>query len=184
VVDQGLRVAEVRYKGRNQHLLVSNLPPPALPLCVTFHSSTVPLTYPTTEPSSLLIPPQSLTMAAKKRCQFQLDTDSQCNSAALRIVGQCPHCRAQFCGAVSIPLPSPGECTPNNCPNSTVYRSTTAAQIWRTAGNRRLTGIRISWRVNGQWHPRWPPHSVLPCVPSSPLAGPPRVSLTLQLHSS
>ena len=41
-------------------------------------------------------------MPAKKRCQFQADTEDQCNSAALRIVGQCPHCRAQFCGAVRI----------------------------------------------------------------------------------
>lgn len=39
-------------------------------------------------------------MAAKKRCQFQAETDSQCNQAALRIVGQCPHCRVQFCGSV------------------------------------------------------------------------------------
>lgn len=41
-------------------------------------------------------------MPAKKRCQSQIGTDAQCNSAALRIVGECPHCRAQFCGAVSI----------------------------------------------------------------------------------
>ncbi|KAL0573276.1 hypothetical protein V5O48_008683 [Marasmius crinis-equi] len=42
-------------------------------------------------------------MAAKKRCQFQIDTSEQCNSAALRIVGQCPHCRAQFCGDHRLP---------------------------------------------------------------------------------
>jgi len=50
------------------------------------------------------ITPNNLTtfivsMAAKKRCQFQSET--QCNSAVVRIVGQCPHCRAEFCGAVS-----------------------------------------------------------------------------------
>ncbi|KZS99069.1 hypothetical protein SISNIDRAFT_447915 [Sistotremastrum niveocremeum HHB9708] len=37
-------------------------------------------------------------MAAKKRCQF--GGDPQCNSAALRIVGECSHCRSQFCGTV------------------------------------------------------------------------------------
>ncbi|KAL4077014.1 hypothetical protein V8B97DRAFT_2003926 [Scleroderma yunnanense] len=39
-------------------------------------------------------------MAAKKRCQLQ--AESPCNSAVLRIVGQCPHCRAEFCGAVIV----------------------------------------------------------------------------------
>ncbi|KAF7338384.1 Syntaxin-like protein [Mycena venus] len=42
-------------------------------------------------------------MPAKKRCQFQVDTDEQCNSAALRIVGQCALCRAQFCGDHRMP---------------------------------------------------------------------------------
>lgn len=41
-------------------------------------------------------------MPAKKRCQFQINTASQCSSAALRIVGECPHCRAQFCSSVSL----------------------------------------------------------------------------------
>ncbi|KAK0240246.1 hypothetical protein EDD85DRAFT_824852 [Armillaria nabsnona] len=42
-------------------------------------------------------------MPAKKRCQFQINTESQCNSAALRLVGACPHCLAQFCGAHRLP---------------------------------------------------------------------------------
>ncbi|TEB31269.1 nuclear protein [Coprinellus micaceus] len=42
-------------------------------------------------------------MPAKKRCQFHRDTDSHCSSAALRIVGQCPHCRASFCGSHRLP---------------------------------------------------------------------------------
>ncbi|KAF9483898.1 hypothetical protein BDN70DRAFT_873297 [Pholiota conissans] len=42
-------------------------------------------------------------MPAKKRCQSGIGSDSQCNSAALRIVGECPHCRAQFCGAHRLP---------------------------------------------------------------------------------
>ncbi|KAJ7582905.1 hypothetical protein C8J56DRAFT_235677 [Mycena floridula] len=42
-------------------------------------------------------------MPAKKRCQHLVDTESQCNSAALRIVGQCPHCRAQFCAEHRMP---------------------------------------------------------------------------------
>ncbi|KIM55877.1 hypothetical protein SCLCIDRAFT_133709 [Scleroderma citrinum Foug A] len=40
-------------------------------------------------------------MAAKKRCQLQ--AEAPCNSAVLRIVGQCPHCRAEFCGAHRLP---------------------------------------------------------------------------------
>ncbi|KAJ2931390.1 hypothetical protein H1R20_g5648, partial [Candolleomyces eurysporus] len=42
-------------------------------------------------------------MPAKKRCQFQIGTDSQCSSAALRIVGECPLCRAQLCGSHRLP---------------------------------------------------------------------------------
>ncbi len=44
-------------------------------------------------------------MAAKKRCQLQAETP--CNSAVLRIVGECPMCRHQFCGEVSS-QPHPG----------------------------------------------------------------------------
>ncbi|KAF7978148.1 hypothetical protein HWV62_17478 [Athelia sp. TMB] len=40
-------------------------------------------------------------MPAKKRCQFHAET--QCNSAVVRIVGQCPHCRAEFCGVHRLP---------------------------------------------------------------------------------
>ncbi|RPD53248.1 hypothetical protein L226DRAFT_576496 [Lentinus tigrinus ALCF2SS1-7] len=36
-------------------------------------------------------------MPAKKRCEFQ-SSEAHCNQAVLRIVGQCPHCRLQFCG--------------------------------------------------------------------------------------
>ncbi|KAF9532283.1 hypothetical protein CPB83DRAFT_759562 [Crepidotus variabilis] len=42
-------------------------------------------------------------MAGKKRCQFQIGTDAQCNSAALRIVGECAHCRAAFCSSHRLP---------------------------------------------------------------------------------
>ena len=37
-------------------------------------------------------------MPAKKRCQLQ--SEPRCNQAVLRIVGQCPHCRLEFCGTV------------------------------------------------------------------------------------
>ncbi|ETW85759.1 hypothetical protein HETIRDRAFT_470918 [Heterobasidion irregulare TC 32-1] len=40
-------------------------------------------------------------MPAKKRCQFQ--GEQACNQAALRIVGQCPHCRVDFCGTHRLP---------------------------------------------------------------------------------
>ncbi|KAF7440403.1 hypothetical protein PC9H_000748 [Pleurotus ostreatus] len=40
-------------------------------------------------------------MAAKKRCQLQAETP--CNSAVLRIVGECPMCRHQFCGEHRLP---------------------------------------------------------------------------------
>lgn len=49
-----------------------------------------------------LYPHTTLTMPAKKRCQFESET--RCNSAALRIVGQCPHCRVEFCGTVRTSL--------------------------------------------------------------------------------
>ncbi|KAH8106743.1 hypothetical protein BXZ70DRAFT_914904 [Cristinia sonorae] len=40
-------------------------------------------------------------MPAKKRCQLQGET--RCNSAVLRLVGQCPHCRAEFCAQHRMP---------------------------------------------------------------------------------
>ncbi|KDQ60718.1 hypothetical protein JAAARDRAFT_31692 [Jaapia argillacea MUCL 33604] len=40
-------------------------------------------------------------MPAKKRCQFT--GEERCNSAALRIVGSCPHCRSDFCGSHRLP---------------------------------------------------------------------------------
>jgi predicted nucleic acid binding AN1-type Zn finger protein len=39
-------------------------------------------------------------MPAKKRCQFH--GEQQCNQAALRIIGNCPHCRSDFCGTVRV----------------------------------------------------------------------------------
>ncbi|KII88606.1 hypothetical protein PLICRDRAFT_176176 [Plicaturopsis crispa FD-325 SS-3] len=42
-------------------------------------------------------------MPAKKRCQFLSEDSAQCSSAVLRIVGQCPHCQAQFCGSHRLP---------------------------------------------------------------------------------
>jgi hypothetical protein len=94
-------------------------------------------------------------MPAKKRCQFQSETDVQCTSAALRIVGQCPHCRAQFCGAVSPRYLPDNPCTKNPC-DSIVCPNITAAPTWRTAGSRHSTATRPSWRANGRWLPRWP----------------------------
>ncbi|QRV86059.1 AN1-type zinc finger protein 1 [Ceratobasidium sp. AG-Ba] len=38
-------------------------------------------------------------MPGKKRCQHE----DGCNSAVLRIVGQCPHCTSQFCGTHRLP---------------------------------------------------------------------------------
>ncbi|KAI0314272.1 hypothetical protein OF83DRAFT_1137626 [Amylostereum chailletii] len=40
-------------------------------------------------------------MSPKKRCQFT--GEQQCNQAALRIVGQCSHCNAQFCSTHRLP---------------------------------------------------------------------------------
>lgn len=93
-------------------------------------------------------------MPAKKRCQLQAETP--CNSAVLRIVGQCPHCRAQFCGAVSLSVVAcacAGQLM--SLPCSTVCQNTTTATIWRTAGSRLLTGTKQSWRASGPSPRRW-----------------------------
>ncbi|KAH8833849.1 hypothetical protein DL96DRAFT_1703488 [Flagelloscypha sp. PMI_526] len=50
-------------------------------------------------------------MPAKKRCQFtetSVDQEgnsqgTQCNQAALRMVGTCPHCSHNFCGSHRMP---------------------------------------------------------------------------------
>ena len=94
-------------------------------------------------------------MPAKKRCQFHRDTDSHCSSAALRIVGECPHCRASFCGSVSrlssvfsFPMSYPAP----HC--STGSLNTMSAVISRTAGSKHSSGTRASWRASGRLHPR------------------------------
>lgn len=72
------------------------------PLSVSFSSSSdSPTSLTQSSFTSASCCSHYFTMPAKKRCQFQINTDAQCNSAALRIVGECPHCRAQFCGSVS-----------------------------------------------------------------------------------
>jgi predicted nucleic acid binding AN1-type Zn finger protein len=52
--------------------------------------------------NQLFAQPPSLyhNMPAKKRCQLQ--GDQPCNSAVLRIVGHCPHCRSDFCANVCL----------------------------------------------------------------------------------
>lgn len=100
-------------------------------------------------------------MAAKKRCQFQIGTDAQCSSAALRIVGECPHCRAQFCSSVGLHIPPP---FPSVLilpfPTSTGFQSTIIAVSWKTADNRHSTETSANWRASGLWLLRWPLHSV------------------------
>ena len=94
-------------------------------------------------------------MANKKRCQFHIGTDSQCSSPVLRIVGDCPHCRAQFCGAVSVLLVSTldlGGCS--MLLFSTVFLSIMSALIWKIAGSRRLIVTSRNWRANGRSHLR------------------------------
>lgn len=97
-------------------------------------------------------------MAAKKRCQLQ--GEPRCNSAVLRLVGQCPHCRAEFCATVRPFLPFPQPRSPNSFTPFPSFRSTgcqsiTAAKIWRAADSKRSRRTRPSSRVNGQWLPRW-----------------------------
>src|ERR1700733_6786705 len=63
-----------------------------------------------TKPRQLCSPPRTpschctthtLTiMPAKRRCQANKG-EQPCKSAALRIVGDCPHCTSHFCGEVS-----------------------------------------------------------------------------------
>ena len=104
-------------------------------------------------------------MPAKKRCQFESET--RCNQAALRLVGQCPHCRAEFCGTVrtkSGPMWQPVLTRIF----STACRSTTTARIWRAVDSKRSRRTRRSSRVNGRSHPRWPWHDRLPHYSSLP----------------
>lgn len=85
------------------HIKSSSSPLHSLPspsLIHSPHKCVHPLV--SSDPANPSLPVASPTiMPAKKRCQFQINTDSQCSSAALRIVGQCPLCRAQFCSSVS-----------------------------------------------------------------------------------
>ncbi|KAF9052977.1 hypothetical protein BJ165DRAFT_827258 [Panaeolus papilionaceus] len=77
-------------------------------------------------------------MPAKKRCQFQIGTESQCNSAALRIVGECPHCRAQFCS--SHRLPEHHECSNlEDCRQQAFERNKTKLESERTVASKMAT---------------------------------------------
>lgn len=120
------------------------------------------------------------TMAAKKRCQ--LSGEPRCNSAVLRLVGQCPHCRAEFCATVR-PLPLSADAHQgsdgrfHHLYHSIVCRNIIIVRIWRVAGNRRLRRTRRNWRARGLWLPRWQwhdlrllflPSPVLPLGPALP----------------
>jgi hypothetical protein len=103
----GLRVAAAFINTLRDLTLLSPSPHPScqtslrfLHFCKCPVSSIVALANVVQLPT-LFTPPTILPMAAKKRCQFQINTNAQCSSAALRIVGECPHCRAQFCSSVS-----------------------------------------------------------------------------------
>ena len=119
---------------------------------VSFHSSVQPYTASHKFSRNTRFP---IVMAAKKRCQFQVDTVNQCSSAALRIVGECGHCQAQFCGSVSTGLFSLKICSSDLIIYSIDFLNITIAPTWRTAASRHLTGTNRSWRVSAQWLPRW-----------------------------
>ncbi|KAL1944606.1 hypothetical protein VTO73DRAFT_3036 [Trametes versicolor] len=70
------------------------------------HRPLLPLYTPTAHipPSPVLLSPLTrplATMPAKKRCQLQ--SEPRCNQAVLRLVGQCPHCRLEFCSTHRMP---------------------------------------------------------------------------------
>ncbi|KAJ6547454.1 hypothetical protein B0H19DRAFT_953991 [Mycena capillaripes] len=77
-------------------------------------------------------------MPAKKRCQFQVDTEDQCNSAALRIVGQCALCRAQFCGDHR--MPEHHSCNAlEDCKQQAFNRNKTKLEAERTVASKMAT---------------------------------------------
>ncbi|KAF8902031.1 hypothetical protein CPB84DRAFT_887882 [Gymnopilus junonius] len=77
-------------------------------------------------------------MPAKKRCQSGVGTDSQCTSAALRIVGECPHCRSQFCGAHR--LPEHHDCSNlEDCRQQAFERNKTKLESERTVASKMAT---------------------------------------------
>ncbi|KIY42950.1 hypothetical protein FISHEDRAFT_38396 [Fistulina hepatica ATCC 64428] len=77
-------------------------------------------------------------MPAKKRCQHQLGTDEQCNSAALRIIGSCPHCSMLFCG--SHRLPEHHSCNKmEDCRQQAFERNKTKLESERTVASKMTT---------------------------------------------
>ncbi|KAF5358239.1 hypothetical protein D9756_001661 [Leucocoprinus leucothites] len=77
-------------------------------------------------------------MAAKKRCQFQINTDAQCTSAALRIVGECPHCRALFCGSHRLPEHH-NCCNMEDCRQQAFERNKSKLESERTVASKMAT---------------------------------------------
>jgi hypothetical protein len=79
-------------------------------------------------------------MPPKKRCQFH--SEQQCNQAALRIIGNCPHCRSDFCGTVRLKFGWPDRTIVSDVtdgPCSIGYQSTMRAITLRIVGNKPLT---------------------------------------------
>ena len=108
-------------------------------------------------------------MPAKKRCQFHLGTDSQCSSAALRIIGECALCRSQFCGSVCRPLFLFPFRSVSLDMFSIVCRNTMSVATLRTAGSKHSSAIRASWRANGPSPPRLLRPDLVSRTPSPPL---------------
>ena len=86
---------------------------------------------------------QPLTMP-KKRCQFQMNTDARCTSSALRVAGDCPHCRAAFCSVASCLSVFPLSQLIHYVLLSIDFPNTTTALTWKTADNRHSNEIRAS----------------------------------------
>jgi len=103
----------------------------------SFYSFAQPYTAPRKFSRNTRFP---IVMAAKKHCQFQVDTAGQCSFAALHIVGECGHCQAQFCGSVSGDFLSVKFRSSDPMIYSIGFLNIIIAPTWRTAASRHSNG--------------------------------------------
>jgi len=73
--------------------------------------------------------------APKKRCACFIAVTERCSSAAIRIVGDCPHCSASFCGRHR--LPEDHACTGlQSCRDAAFLKNKEKLESERTIGTK------------------------------------------------
>jgi len=76
----------------------------------------------------------------KKRCAYFIGPTEKCSSASIRIVGDCPHCSASFCGRHR--LPEDHACSGlASCREAAFAKNKSTLEAERTSSNKGVEAI-------------------------------------------